>query len=142
MAQNEIRKSQHRLMMIACILVFVLFFGYTVIWEIDYYSKYGNFKRVKCTVVDHYEENGKVYDVYYFETDKKEYVEKITPFESKYDIDDTFHVYYDENTEIEVIYKRDSRTVLLPVITTIFGLATGGVVTIYILTYKKNKVSK
>jgi len=136
---NEYKKSQHRLIVVACFLVFALFLVYTIIWEIDYLSKYGHFKRATATVVRHYEdeEDGKIYDVYYFETDNKEYVEKITPFESKYDISDTFSVFYDKNTEIEVIYKRNIKFYLLPIITIVFGLASGGLLALYIITYKK-----
>lgn len=142
MTENELKKSQHRLIVISCIMVFLLFLVVTIVWEINYFSKYDNFKRVECKVIEHYEENGKIYDKFVFQADNQEYVEKITPFESKYEIGEKFHVYYDTETVVEVIYKRDSKVVLLPLVTGIFGLATGGVLTLYIITYKKNKVRK
>ena len=142
MTEKDMKKSQHKLIVISCIAVFVLFLVYTIFWEVDYFSKYGNFKWVKCEVVEHFEEDGKMYDVYVFETDKKEFVKKTTPFESKYDIGETFHVYYDKNSPSEVIYKTNIKKVLLPVITTAFGIATTGIVILYFNTYKKYKVRK
>lgn len=140
MVEKELKKKQHRLYVICCVLVFMLFLGYTIIWEIDYHKKYGHFKRVRCEVVEHVEEDGETYDVFTFQTDKQVWVKKTTPFKSKYDIGDKFYAYYDTETEIEMIYNIDDRKIILPIITGMFGLATCGVIALYLITYRKNKV--
>ena len=138
---DEIRKSQHKLIVFSLLTIFILFLGYTIIWEYQYFSKYGNFIRSKATVIEHYEEDGKIYDKYSYLVDGNKEVNKVSSFESKYDIGDRFYVYYDKNHEVEVIYKVDKKRWILPILTAIFGWASIELLGIYISTYgRKNKV--
>lgn len=137
---DEYRKSQHRLIVFSLLAVFILFLGYTILWEYKYFDEYGNFKRTTATVIEHYEEDGFIFDKFSYLVDDTKEVIKITPFQSKYDIGEKFTVYYDENHEIEVIYKVDSKRWFLPIITAVFGWASLELLCIYISTYgNKNK---
>ncbi len=132
------RKSQYRLMIGIVFVFFLMVFGYTVFWEIRYYTKYNHFQKVEAVVVSQEVEDGKTYDVLKYIVDGNEY-QKLTDYESKNNIGDKVIVYYDINSPIGVIYSLDYRRYALPIITIMFFAVWLSLYIIYRITYPKVK---
>ena len=71
---KDLRKNQYKLLI--CILLFVMLIivGYTIYWEVNYYSKYNHFKKVTAEVVSYEIKNNKKYDVLEYVVDSRYYI--------------------------------------------------------------------
>lgn len=132
------RKSQYRLMISIVFVFFLMVLGYTIFWEIRYYTKYNHFQKVEAVVVSQEVEDGKTYDVLKYIVDGDEY-QKVTDYESKNNIGDKVIVYYDINSPVGVIYSLDYRRYALPIITIMFFAVWLSLYIIYRITYPKVK---
>lgn len=132
------RKSQYRLMISIVFVFFLMVLGYTIFWEIRYYTKYNHFQKVEAVVVSQEIEDGKTYDVLKYIVDGDEY-QKVTDYESKNNIGDKVIVYYDINSPVGVIYSLDYRRYALPIITIMFFAVWLSLYIIYRITYPKVK---
>lgn len=132
------RKSQYRLMIGIVFVFFLMVLGYTIFWEIRYYTKYNHFQKVEAVVVSQEIEDGKTYDVLKYIVDGDEY-QKVTDYESKNNIGDKVIVYYDINSPVGVIYSLDYRRYALPIITIMFFAVWLSLYIIYRITYPKVK---
>lgn len=138
---NDLRKNQYKLLIAILMIVFLSIVGYTVYWEINYYSKYNHFKKVTAEVVA-YEVNGdKKYDVLEYVVNSS-YYQNITSYESKNKIGDKISIYYDTNNPLGVIYSRDYRRYVLPIICVLLGAVCSSFVLIYKKSFPKQKLDK
>lgn len=138
---NDLRKNQYKLLIAILMIVFLSIVGYTVYWEINYYSKYNHFKKVTAEVVA-YEVNGdKKYDVLEYVVNSS-YYQNITSYESKNKIGDKISIYYDTNNPLGVIYSRDYRRYVLPIICVLLGAVCSSFVVIYKKSFPKQKLDK
>lgn len=138
---NDLRKNQYKLLIAILMIVFLSIVGYTVYWEINYYSKYNHFKKVTAEVVA-YEVNGdKKYDVLEYVVNSS-YYQNITSYESKNKIGDKISIYYDTNNPLGVIYSRDYRRYVLPIICVLLGAVCSSFVLIYKKSFPKQKLDR
>ena len=137
MTKYDYKKSQYKMLLTISVLIFVIILGYTIFWHINYNSKYGYFKKITAEVVDFKEEDGQEYAVITYTVDGLEYL-KTSEYTNK-KLHDKVTVYYDENNPVGLIYNRDIRYYLLPIVCAFFGLADAGVIVLYIIHFKKKK---
>ena len=129
---NDLKNRQRLILLICSIVVFLVVAIYTIIWEINYYSKYGYFTKATAVVVDYVEIEGKTYDVFEYEVKKDVFSRTHSDWESKYDIGDEFTIYFDENNPIGIIYNRDAKRIILPIISGVMLLVNIGLLVLYI----------
>lgn len=140
-SDKEIRKSQHKLILCLILFVFLVMLGYTIIWEIDYYKRYGFFTKTTANVIEHETIEGNEYDVIEYTVNGVEF-HKTTEYLSKNEVGDKIIIYYDETNPIGVIYSIDIKTWLLPVLTSVFGVAIILLIILYINYYKKQDTAQ
>ena len=138
--EKEVRRRQSKLLLTIMTLLFLGILGYTIIWQINYYTKYNHFEKVTAEVVDHEIDGEVVYDVLQYNVDGVEY-RKITSYISKNEIGDKITIYYDINSPIGVIYSLDYRRYVLPIISAMFGAVCVAFYIIYFISYPKDKKS-
>jgi len=115
---NDIRKGQFKLLLFLLSAIFLIMLVITIIFEINYYNKYGFFKRTTAEVTAHEEIDGVLHDVLEYDAFGVTYI--ITAErESQNNVGDKFTIYFDENNPIGIIYSLDYRRVMLPTITLI-----------------------
>ncbi len=138
---NDLRKNQYKLLIAILMIVFLSIVGYTVYWEINYYSKYNHFKKVTAEVVAYEVDGDKKYDVLEYVVNSS-YYQNITSYESKNKIGDKISIYYDTNNPLGVIYSRDYRRYVLPIICVLLGTVCSSFVLIYKKSFPKQKLDK
>lgn len=138
---NDLRKNQYKLLIAILMIVFLSIVGYTVYWEINYYSKYNHFKKVTAEVVAYEVDGDKKYDVLEYVVNSS-YYQNITSYESKNKIGDKISIYYDTNNPLGVIYSRDYRRYVLPIICVLLGAVCSSFVLIYKKSFPKQKLDK
>lgn len=138
---NDLRKNQYKLLIAILMIVFLSIVGYTVYWEINYYSKYNHFKKVTAEVVAYEVDGDKKYDVLEYVVNSS-YYQNITSYESKNKIGDKISIYYDTNNPLGVIYSRDYRRYVLPIICVLLGVVCSSFVVIYKKSFPKQKLDK
>lgn len=71
----ELKKHQFRMLIYISILLFVVFAGFTIYWEINYHATLsglldsGEYVQTEAIVIDHTDLDGKTYDVVRFDAD-------------------------------------------------------------------------
>lgn len=138
---NDLRKNQYKLLIAILMIVFLSIVGYTVYWEINYYSKYNHFKKVTAEVVAYEVDGDKKYDVLEYVVNSS-YYQNITSYESKNKIGDKISIYYDTNNPLGVIYSRDYRRYVLPIICVLLGAVCSSFVLIYKKSFPKQKLDR
>lgn len=138
--EKEARRKQYKLFLIVLTLLFLGILCYTIIWQVNYYTKYNHFEKVTAEVIDHEIDGEDVYDILQYYVDGVEY-QKTTNYLSKNEIGDKITIYYDVNSPIGVIYSLDYRRYVLPIISAIMGAVSIAFYIIYFITYPKGKKS-
>lgn len=133
--EQELRAGQLRIIIVIMVVLLVALLSYTIIWSTNYNKTYGFFKKTIAEVVEQSESDGVVKDVLLYEVDGVEY--RLTgDYNSKNEIGDKVKIYYDKNNPLGVVYKLDSNRVLLPVLTSLFGVGCIILMVVYILIIK------
>ena len=138
--EKEVRRKQYKLLLTIMTILFLGILCYTIIWQINYYTKYNHFEKVSAQVVEHEIIGEEVYDVLQYNVDGVEY-RKTTSYISKNEIGDKVTIYYDTNSPIGVIYSLDYRRYALPIISAMIGAVCLAFYVIYFISYPKNKKS-
>ena len=138
---KKLRKKQMQLVLGVLIALVALFISFTIYWEIDYSKKYGYFVKTTATVVDHVVVNNIEYDVLEYEAEGITY-NHTSSYKSKNHIEDRISIYYDENNPSGVIYKLDSKRILLPLISGLFLIATIGFYIFYYFVFVRSEKNK
>lgn len=138
--EKELRLNQLRLIVIVSTLIFAFMLIYTIYWTIDYNKEYGFFEKKEAVVIEHQEIDDKTYDLLSYIVDDNEF-RITTEYESKNDIGDKVTIYYDENYPLGVVYSLDSRRFVLPILSSIFGVANISLIVLYFL-IRKSVLSK
>lgn len=133
---RELKKKQYLLYIIIMLVLFVVMLVYTVVWCVNYNKKYGFFVKTTATVVEHNSDEGKLYDVLEYYVDGV-VVLNTTSYLSRNEIGDKITIYYDSTNPTGFVTKLDSRRIVLPVITTIYGVASAALTIMYFTTYYK-----
>ena len=128
---DNARKNQYKLLIAILMIVFLSIICYTICWEINYYSKYNHFKKVTAEVVAYEIDGDKKYDVLEYVVDSS-YYQNVTSYQSKNKIGDKISIYYDINNPLGVIYSRDYRRYVLPIICVLLGIVCSSFVIIYL----------
>lgn len=138
--EKELRLNQLRLIVIVSTLIFAFMLVYTIYWIIDYNREYGFFDKKEAVVIEHQEIDGKTYDLLSYIVDNNEF-RITTEYESKNNVGDKVTIYYDENYPLGVVYSLDNRRIVLPVLSSIFGVANVSLIVLYFL-IRKGVLSK
>ena len=138
--EKELRLNQLRLIVIVATIIFAFMLVYTIYWLTDYKKEYGFFQKGEAVVVEHQEIDGKTYDLLSYEVNDNEF-RITTEYESKNDIGDTVTIYYDEGYPLGVVYSLDSRRIVLPILSAVFGVVNVSLVAVYFL-IRKSVLSK
>ncbi|MGN0960711.1 MAG: hypothetical protein ACI4PF_00760 [Christensenellales bacterium] len=142
--EQRLRLNQLRMIVIIMVVIFAVILSYTIFWSIDYNNKYGFFTKTKAEVVSQVNENGITKDVLSYKVGEVEY--RITAdYSSNNSIGDTITIFYDKNNPIGIIYSLDNKRIILPVLSSLFGVVCLGLVIIYISiekSYKNNLKEK
>lgn len=136
--EQQLRLGQLRMIVFIMVLLFVIILSYTIFWTIDYNNKYAFFIKTDATVVSQVEEDGKVKDILAYTVDGIEY-RTTCGYASKNNIGDIVTIYYDKNNPIGIIFALDSKRIIFPVITGLFGVTCIGLIVVYILIDKSIK---
>lgn len=136
-SEQDLRKSQYKLIISLLLIIFVAILVYTIIWEVNYQNKYGFFQKTTAEVVDHEVIDNQIYDVIEYTVDSVDY-RKTTSYVSKNNVGDKITIYYDESSPIGVIYNQDNRVIILPIITITFGVVCVCLVITYFWIFKPN----
>ena len=139
--EKDLRINQLKLISILFLVVFVFMLVYTIYFMIDYNKHYGFFIKTNAEVIEHKEIDNKIYDVLSFEIDNNVY-KVTTDYVSKNDVGDVVTIYYDETNPLGIVYSLDNRRIVLPILTTSFGVLSIGLFVVYLLIYRSNKINK
>lgn len=120
---KELKKKQYLMYIVIMLVLFVVMLTYTVVWCFDYNKRYGFFVKTEAVVVEHVTESGKLYDVLEYDVDGVVLLNK-TSYISQNNIGDKITIYYDENNPSGFVTKLDGRRIALPIITSIYGVAS------------------
>lgn len=146
-SEKALRINQLRLIVIISCVIFVVMLAYTINWINEYNKNFENFVATKAVVVAHKEIKGKVYDVLQYNIDSNEH-NVTSEYTSRNDIGDEVTIYYHKDNVLATVCEIDNRTIILPLISTIFGVTSGALLIVYVvidrnykkeLTLKKNK---
>ena len=135
---KDLRKNQYKLLIGILLFVMLVIVGYTIYWEANYYSKYNHFKKVTAEVVSYEIKNNKKHDVLEYVVDSR-YYQNVTSYESRNKIGDKISIYDDINNPIGVIYSRDYRRYVLPIISVLMMGICVSFIVIYIKSFPKPK---
>lgn len=121
------------------LIIFLIVLGYTIYWEINYYTKYNHFEKVSAEVIGHDTENGVTYDVLQYFVNGSDY-QSTTPYSSRNEIGDKITVYFDKDNPMGIIYSRDYRRYVLPIISILMGAVFVSFCVIYKISFSKPKL--
>jgi len=127
-----LRVQQLRLVVFVMIGLFLVMLAYTIYWFVDYNDKYGYFDKTTAVVVENKEIDEKKYSVLKYDVGKHEY-RITTEYPTDFEIGENVKIYYDRNNPIGFVFKLDSRRIILPIITGVFGACCIGLLSVYIL---------
>ena len=119
------------------LVLFVVMLTYTIIWCFDYEKRYGFFVKTEAVVVEHSTDAGKLYDVLEYTVDGVVLL-NTTSYLSRNNIGDKVTIYYDENNPSGFVTKLDGRRVALPIITSVYGVASMILTIMYYSVYYLN----
>ena len=135
---RELKKRQYLMYIVIILVLFVVMLTYTIIWCFDYEKRYGFFVKTEAVVVEHSTDAGKLYDVLEYTVDGVVLL-NTTSYLSRNNIGDKVTIYYDENNPSGFVTKLDGRRIALPIITTIYGIASMVLTIMYYSAYYLNK---
>ena len=133
--EKELRLNQLKLIVIVTILIFAFMLVYSIFWISNFKKDYDSYEKTWAKVIEHQEINGKVFDMLSYTIDGNEF-RITTEYESKDYIGDKVVIYYDTNFPLDIVYSLDSRRIVLPVLTMVFGIVNVGLVVLYFLIKK------
>ena len=123
----QLKKSQFKMLIYVSILLFLLFAGFTIYWEITYHSNLnklistGEYVEVEARVIDHTTRGNKVYDVITFKADGADH-ERVYFEPSNHKVGSTIVIYYEaSNPAFGGLMAKNSMTYWLPIIVVLFG---------------------
>ncbi len=134
---RELKKKQYLMYIIIMLVLFVVMLTYTIIWCFDYEKRYGFFVKTEAVVVGHSTDAGKLYDVLEYTVDDVVLL-NTTSYLSRNNVGDKVTIYYDENNPSGFVTKLDGRRVALPIITSVYGIASMVLTIMYYSAYYLN----
>lgn len=113
---------------------------YTIFWCVNFHKEYGTFKETTAKCVEILDADNEVsgYALEYY--DSENYVtikNKSTDLANKNTVNTTFKVYYDTENPSSVVKSLSVGRILLPILTSVFGVALVVLIILYIVTYGK-----
>lgn len=139
--EQELRLGQLRMLVIVMVILFAVLLGYTIYWSIDYNRQYGFFEKTTAEVVSQEVVDGKKRDTIKYYVDGVEY-RLVADYSGNKQIGDRLTIFYDKSNPLGVVYKLDSKRIVLPILTGVFGAGCVALVILYILLYTGYKNRK
>lgn len=137
--EREQKKKQYRLLLAILLLIFLVVLGYTIYWEVRYYTYYNHFEKTTAEVVGHEIKSGQKRDVLQYYVNGSDY-KSTTPYESKNEIGDKIIVYFDVDNPMGIIFSRDYRRYVLPILSAMFGAVFVCFCFLYKISFPKPKL--
>lgn len=135
---HELKKRQYRLYLFILLTLLVVMMAYTVFWFINFNNTYGTFEKTLAKGVELYDLDDEVYDYaleYYDSVNNVTIQNTSTDLASEKNVGKEFAIYYDTENPSAVVENLDTGRILLPIITSVFGVASVLLTIIYIRTF-------
>lgn len=128
--EKKLRLQQLKLIVCVMFVLFAFMLAYTIYWIVDYNARFDNCNKTSAQITSHKKIDGITYDVFKYNVEGHEYI--ITgDIPSVYDVGEVVDIYYDKDSPICLVYDIDNRQVILPVITSCFGVGCVGLCVVY-----------
>lgn len=137
---RELKKKQYRLYIYILLILFFVMTMYTIFWCVSFGREYGTFEETTAKCVEILDVDNEVsgYALEYYDSKNNVTIKNTsTDLANKNTVDTTFKVYYDTENPSSVVRSLGVGRILLPMLTSIFGVALVILVVLYIITFRE-----
>lgn len=135
---HELKKKQYRLYVFIMLTLLVVMIAYTVFWCVSFNQTYGTFEKTLAKSVELYDMDDEVcgYALEYYDSVNNVTIQNTSSdLANKDNVGDKFTIYYDTENPSSVIKNLNAGRILLPIITSVYGVACIILTIIFIRTF-------
>lgn len=137
---HELKKKQYGLYVYILLVLFFVMAIYTIFWCVSFNNDYGSFEEATATCIELKDGDDDVYGYaleYYDSVNNVMINNTSTDLANKNTVGKSFSVYYDTENPSSVVQSLSVGRILLPILTSVFGVAFVCLVVLYLLTFKR-----
>lgn len=135
---HELKKKQYRLYVFIMLALLLVMTAYTIFWCASYNNTYGTFEKTLGKSIELYDSDNEVsgYALEYFDDVNNVTIQNTSSdLANKNNVGEEFWVYYDTENPSSVIKNLDAGRIVLPIITSVYGVACIILTALFIRTF-------
>lgn len=135
---HELKKKQYRLYVFIMLALLLVMTAYTIFWCASFSNTYGTFEKTLAKSIELYDSDREVsgYALEYFDGVNNVTIQNTSSnLANKDNVGEEFWIYYDTENPSSVIKNLDVGRIVLPIITSVYGVACIILTTLFIRTF-------